>query len=159
MINPLPARRPAKNAAASIIFFQAEDGIRDLLIAQSTSIMARIQIVNELTQGRILITGGAGFIGSALIWALNKLGLENILISDQLSNDEKWLNLAPLKFDDYIAADTLLKKVDGRKFPLKEIAWVFHLGACSSTTERDVGYLMENNYHYTAILCEWALQI
>jgi ADP-L-glycero-D-manno-heptose 6-epimerase len=133
--------------------------IQDLLIAQSTSIVARIQIVNELGRGRILVTGGAGFIGSALVWALNKLGLENILVADQLSNDEKWLNLAPLKFDDYIAAEALLKKVDGYRYPLREIAWVFHLGACSSTTERDVGYLMENNYHYTAILCNWASQI
>jgi ADP-L-glycero-D-manno-heptose 6-epimerase len=114
--------------------------------------------VNELAQGGILVTGGAGFIGSALVWALNRLGLENILVSDQLSNDEKWLNLAPLKFDDYIAAETLLKKVQTYKHALKGIAWVFHLGACSSTTERDVGYLMENNYHYTAILCDWALR-
>jgi ADP-L-glycero-D-manno-heptose 6-epimerase len=108
--------------------------------------------------GRILVTGGAGFIGSALIWALNNLGIENILVADQLSKDEKWLNLAPLKFDDYIAAETLLKEAEADKDTLKEIAWVFHLGACSSTTERDVGYLMENNYLYTAILCDWALR-
>jgi ADP-L-glycero-D-manno-heptose 6-epimerase len=132
--------------------------IQFFLIAQSTSIKSRIQIVNTLTQGKILVTGGAGFIGSALVWALNRLGLENILVSDQLSKDDKWLNLAPLKFDDYIAAETLLNKVQTHKYALKEIAWVFHLGACSSTTERDVGYLMENNYHYTAILCEWALR-
>jgi ADP-L-glycero-D-manno-heptose 6-epimerase len=112
-----------------------------------------------LANGRILVTGGAGFIGSALVWALNQFGLENILVSDQLSKDEKWLNLAPLKFDDYITAETLRKEIETDKRTLKDIAWVFHLGACSSTTELNVGYLMENNYHYTALLCEWALQV
>jgi ADP-L-glycero-D-manno-heptose 6-epimerase len=118
----------------------------------------RVMRESKITDGKILVTGGAGFIGSALVWALNKLGIEKVLISDQLSKDEKWLNLAPLKFDDYLASEALLKEVENDRNTLKGISWVFHLGACSSTTERDVGYLMENNYRYTAILCDWALR-
>jgi len=113
--------------------------------------------VNGLEQGKILVTGGAGFIGSALIWGLNQLGLQDILVCDQLGADEKWRNLAPLQFDDYISAAKLIDSIEADSRTLQEIRWVFHLGACSSTTELDAGYLMENNYRYTKALCDWAL--
>jgi ADP-L-glycero-D-manno-heptose 6-epimerase len=112
--------------------------------------------VYELEQGKILVTGGAGFIGSALVWGLNRLGLRNILVCDELGKDDKWRNLAPLLFDDYLSATQLLGAVESDKPSLNEIRWIFHLGACSATTERDAGYLMENNYRYTKVLCEWA---
>ena len=113
--------------------------------------------MNGLEQGKILVTGGAGFIGSALIWGLNRLGLQDILVCDQLGADEKWRNLAPLQFDDYISAAKLIDSIEADSRTLQEIRWVFHLGACSSTTELDAGYLMENNYRYTKALCDWAL--
>jgi ADP-L-glycero-D-manno-heptose 6-epimerase len=113
--------------------------------------------VNELSQGKILVTGGAGFIGSALLWGLNRIGLDNILVCDQLGVDDKWRNLVPLRFDDYISAAKLIESVEAGNPALEEIKWIFHLGACSSTTELDAGYLMENNYRYTRILCDWAL--
>jgi ADP-L-glycero-D-manno-heptose 6-epimerase len=111
--------------------------------------------VNDLTQGKILVTGGAGFIGSALIWRLNQLGARNILVADILGTDEKWKNLVPLQFDDFISAEQLLEKLS--MLSDTGIKLCLHLGACSATTEQDASYLMENNYQYTQTLCEWAL--
>ncbi|MFU8893841.1 MAG: ADP-glyceromanno-heptose 6-epimerase [Luteolibacter sp.] len=102
---------------------------------------------------KILITGAAGFIGSALVHELNQRGFENLLLADVLGSDEKWKNLVPLKFADYLdAADLYAALADHN-----DINTIFHLGACSATTERDASYLMENNTRYTKRLCEWAL--
>jgi ADP-L-glycero-D-manno-heptose-6-epimerase len=112
--------------------------------------------VIDLGKGKILVTGGAGFIGSALIWALNRRSLDNILVCDELGTDEKWRNLVPLRFNDYLAAADLRDLVTDESPLLNEVRVVFHLGACSSTTEPDLGYLMRNNYQYTRDLAEWA---
>ena len=110
-----------------------------------------------MKDGKILVTGGAGFIGSAIVWALNRRGIENILISDRLQSDEKWKNLVPLKFADYIDGDDLLAAAD-RGEDLGGVTKVFHLGACSATTEKDADYLMRNNYEFTKHLADWSLR-
>ena len=103
----------------------------------------------------ILVTGAAGMIGSALVWELNRQGYANIILTDRLGCDEKWRNLVPLRYADYLDAGQLLDQLDTPA--LAAVRWVFHLGACSSTTEKDADYLMENNFRYTRRLAEWAL--
>ncbi|MCX6586171.1 MAG: ADP-glyceromanno-heptose 6-epimerase [Acidobacteria bacterium] len=102
---------------------------------------------------RILVTGGAGMIGSAIVWRLNQLGYQNILLADRLDLSEKWRNLVPLRFLDYIDGEELLTALP----QLDEIDTIFHLGACSATTEKDSAFLMRNNFAYTKTLAHWAL--
>ncbi len=113
--------------------------------------------MSKLQQGRVLVTGGAGFIGSALIWALNQRGVDNILVTDFLGQDDKFKNLVPLRFADYLEADALLAALATDDPRLRDVRWVFHLGACSATTERDARYLINNNFEYTKKLAAWAL--
>ena len=68
--------------------------------------------MSKLNDRSILVTGGAGFIGSSLVWALNRGGLSNIVVSDKLGTDEKWRNLVPLKFADYIDGDDLIERLE-----------------------------------------------
>jgi ADP-L-glycero-D-manno-heptose 6-epimerase len=105
----------------------------------------------------VVVTGAAGLIGSALIWALNRRGIEDIIAVDRLDDSEKWRHLVPLRFADYVDADDFLSALDERPDAFGQIGTAFHLGACSSTTERDSDYLMRNNYEYTKALAQWAI--
>ena len=108
------------------------------------------------SKAMLAVTGGIGFIGNNLIRRLNELGYADILIVDELDHSEKWKNLDGLAFEDYLDKSEFMSLIRNKSdLP---ISAVFHLGACSSTTETDSGYLMENNYHYTRRLCEWCLE-
>ncbi len=104
---------------------------------------------------RVLVTGGAGFIGSQLVGQLNELGVERIVVTDFLGRDAKWQNLVPLVFEDYLEASELFDNLESHR--LGNFDLVLHMGACSSTSERDAGYLIRNNYEFTRRLAEWSL--
>ncbi len=110
----------------------------------------------------IIVTGGAGLIGSAIVQQLNRLGREDILIVDHLGHTDKWRNLAPLRFMDYLEKDVFERMLDGGSLAgrlpgSQSLDAVIHLGACSATTEPDATYLINNNFEYTRKLALTAL--
>jgi ADP-L-glycero-D-manno-heptose 6-epimerase len=105
----------------------------------------------------IIITGGAGFIGSALAAELNARGMDDILIVDLLGTNERWKNLRKLRFVDYMEADDFAQALDSDQIEW-DVEAILHLGACSDTTETDADYLVRNNYEYSKMLAQWAVE-
>jgi len=101
----------------------------------------------------VLVTGGAGFIGSNLIAGLNRAGEHDVIVVDSLLQAEKHLNLNGLRIADYLDKSALVEVLP----KLGELGAIFHQGACTSTTERDGRYMMENNYAYSKRLLHYAL--
>jgi ADP-L-glycero-D-manno-heptose 6-epimerase len=105
----------------------------------------------------IVVTGGAGFIGSSIVWALNQRRKDNILIIDHLgTNNEKWRNLAPLKYLEYMEKDSFIDCIEEDSLP-DNISCIIHMGACSSTTETDNTYLVKNNFKYSQAIASYCL--
>ena len=104
-----------------------------------------------------IVTGGAGLIGSAVVWYWNTQGITDILIVDHLGESEKWKNLRALRYSDYLEKDDFLPRLARGDFDGK-IEGIMHLGACSATTELDATYLINNNFRYTAELAEYAVR-
>jgi len=100
----------------------------------------------------IIVTGGAGFIGSNIVMGLNAKGINDILVVDDLSDGTKFKNLAHAKIADYMDKDLFLTKVKAGDFDGVAIEGLFHEGACSSTTEWDGKFMMQNNYEYSKTL-------
>ena len=109
----------------------------------------------DLGRARVLVTGGAGFIGSALAWGLNARGTSRIVIADHLGTGPKWRNLRALRFEDYLDAGDLLPRLESGALGAFDL--VLHMGACSATTEQDAAYLARNNHEFSKDLCRWAL--
>ncbi|MCO6431043.1 MAG: ADP-glyceromanno-heptose 6-epimerase [Deltaproteobacteria bacterium] len=103
-----------------------------------------------------IVTGGAGFIGSVFARKLNIEGIDDILIVDELGSTERWKNLRNIRYLDFLHKDDFIDKV--RNVKLSNPKAIIHMGACSSTTERDADYMMRNNYEYTKALCDYAIR-
>ena len=104
-----------------------------------------------------IVTGGAGFIGSAMIWRLNEAGIDDILVVDNLASSEKWRNLVNRRYRDYVHRDEFRRMVLEGRAPQKVEA-IIHMGACSSTTERNADFLMDNNLHYSQMGQDFTLR-
>ena len=107
------------------------------------------------SQGITIVTGGAGFIGSCLLWKLNRDGFRNIIVVDHCAGDEKWKNLVGKQFLDYFQKDEFLERLEAGS--ISGVKTVVHLGACSSTTLTDADYFLKNNYEYSKRLAAWSM--
>jgi len=102
-----------------------------------------------------IVTGAAGLIGSSIVWALNQRGITDIIAVDHLGLSDKWKNLRALQYSDYLEKDVFRNMLKENRLPVN-IEAVIHMGACSSTTEKDASYLIDNNFNYTrelALFC------
>ena len=104
-----------------------------------------------------IVTGGAGFIGSAMVWGLNRAGVKDIMVVDHLAATEKWKNLVNRRFARYVHRAEFLEMLRAGALGTTVEA-VVHMGACSSTTERDADFLMSNNTGFSIELCRFALE-
>jgi len=105
---------------------------------------------------KTVVTGAAGLIGSALVRQLNLEHVDDIVAVDRLGTSEKWRHLVPLRFAEYLDAEEFFARIDAQPGAFGDVATVFHLGACSSTTERDASYLIANNVRRSQEIARWA---
>lgn len=106
----------------------------------------------------IIVTGGAGFIGSNIVKALNARGITDILVVDNLSNGAKYANLVDCEIADYLDKDAFLTCLKAGSRVASAVDAIFHEGACSSTTEWDGRYMMHNNYDYSRTLLDYCIE-
>jgi ADP-L-glycero-D-manno-heptose 6-epimerase len=105
----------------------------------------------------IIVTGGAGFIGSNIVKGLNEIGVTDILVVDDLTDGRKFKNIADCEITDYIDKDEFITRIQAKESFASQVQAIFHEGACSETTEWDGKFMMSNNYEYSKILLHYCL--
>jgi len=113
--------------------------------------------MSDRARRRVVVTGAAGLIGSALVRHLNLENVDDAIVVDRLGTSEKWRHLVPLRFADYLDAEEFFARIAAEPNAFGEIDAVYHLGACSSTTERDASYLVQNNVRRSQEIARWSL--
>ena len=103
----------------------------------------------------IIVTGGAGFIGSCIVRELNNRGIEDIIIVDHIAQTDKWMNMRNKKYIKYINRDEFLQQLPSFA---GIVTHIIHMGACSATTERDFDFLYKNNLEYTQTLWKFCTE-
>ncbi|MBO5713454.1 MAG: NAD-dependent epimerase/dehydratase family protein, partial [Clostridia bacterium] len=104
---------------------------------------------------KVILTGGAGFIGSCFLKTLNDMGVTNVIVVDNINSEDKTQNLKNKKYLAYYDKTEFLSKLN----EISGVTHIVHLGACSSTTETNVEYLYKNNVEYGISLYEYALKV
>lgn len=107
-------------------------------------------------KGTVIVTGGAGFIGSCMVRTLNDMGITDVIVVDHIASTEKWRNLSNKRYTAYVNRDEFLQRLLGEEFG--DVSGVIHMGACSSTTETDFDYLWKNNVEYTKVLWNYCIK-
>jgi len=105
----------------------------------------------------IIVTGGAGFIGSNLVKGLNAMGHDDIIVVDDLTDGQKFQNLTDCEFVDYLDKEEFLQLILQRRSLRQRIDTIFHQGACSTTTEWNGQYMMQENFSYSKHLLQYCL--
>ena len=103
---------------------------------------------------KVIVTGGAGFIGSCIIRELNDFGVEDIVVVDNIASTDKWKNLVNKKYIRYYNKNNFLNEL----YNFKDFDYIIHMGACSATTEKDFDYLNINNVEYTKTLWNFCVE-
>lgn len=106
----------------------------------------------------IILTGGAGFIGSAMLWELNRAGRDDVLVVDDLesASSGKWKNISGLRYTDITGIEAFSSLLESKR--LGKVEAVIHMGAISSTTEEDADLLLKRNFHYSKSIARFCME-